>query len=207
MSETAGDRKARGASEDERIKAAAAAAAASGQGSDEDSRLAEADSEVVDSAKAPFTMEIDVEPDDIDFMNHVYNLVYMRWVLDVARAHSEACGFDEAAYAELGQQFIVRRHEIDYLRSAVLGDRIRLTTWIESWRGARSYRRTRIEKVAPGKDPVVLARAMTQWVLIDLESGRPRRIRPELVEAFRQKKPEIASGRYQRPKPRADGAD
>lgn len=125
------------------------------------------------------TLEVTAQPADIDENGHVSNLVYLRWVLEVAVAHSEAVGWGHARYIEAGAVFVVRRHEIDYLASAMAGDRLELVTHIDSWSAATSVRKTRI--VREGKE---LVRCVTIWAFVGL-NGRPRRIAPEIVAAFR----------------------
>lgn len=125
------------------------------------------------------TVEIIAQPADIDENGHVSNLVYLRWVLEAAIAHSEAVGWPHPRYLQLGAIFVVRRHEIDYLAAAMEGDRVHVATFVEGWSAATSVRKTRI--VRDGKE---LARCVTTWAFIGL-NGRPRRIAPELVEAFR----------------------
>src|SRR5438105_2966053 len=68
-----------------------------------------------------FELPISVQPEDIDTMGHVNNIVYLRWVQDAATAHWMAAATEEqkAEYA-----WVVVRHEIDYLRPAVLGDEL-----------------------------------------------------------------------------------
>lgn len=119
--------------------------------------------------------------EDIDELNHVSNLVYVRWVLEVARAHSDVVGWDTAAYRELGSIWVVRRHEIDYAQSARLGDEVVLTTWVDSWKRVSSVRRTELVRRS---DDRVLARAATTWAFVELESGRPTRIPASVQEAF-----------------------
>jgi acyl-CoA thioester hydrolase len=137
-----------------------------------------------------FSMEIRAQAADIDELDHVSNLVYVRWVQEVASAHSAALGYDFEAYRRMGAVFVVRRHEIDYLRSAVLGDRIALRTWVDSWKAASSVRMTSIVRLtgpgdAPGEDGgTELARARTTWALVSLDSGRPVRIPTELRDRF-----------------------
>ncbi|MEM7156430.1 MAG: thioesterase family protein [Myxococcota bacterium] len=128
-----------------------------------------------------FTLEVPVEPADIDENEHVSNLVYVRWVLDAARAHSDAEGFDHAAYRRLGGIFIVRRQEVDYLLPARLGDRIAVTTRVEPWKRVSCSRHTEIQRV--GEDRM-LARAVTHWVFVSFETGRPTKIPDALVSAF-----------------------
>ena len=55
------------------------------------------------------------------------NIVYLRWVQDVAAAHWFAAAPPED---QAGLVWMVVRHEIDYLAPAVLGDEIVLRTWI-----------------------------------------------------------------------------
>src|SRR5690606_27997745 len=100
--------------------------------------------------------------------------------LDAATAHSAAVGWTVAAYRELGAIFVVRRHEIDYLASARLGDAIDVVTWVEDWRSASSTRRTELALA----DGTVAARALTRWAFVDLARGRPRRIPDEIRAAF-----------------------
>ena len=136
-----------------------------------------------------FDLELVAAADDMDELDHVSNLVYVRWVLEVALAHSNAVGLEHARYRELGVVFVVRRHEIDYLRPAFAGDRIRVSTWVESWKGASALRASRIVRLSGEGDAgrgseVELARASTLWALIDLETGRPTRIPTILLDAF-----------------------
>lgn len=116
---------------------------------------------------------------DIDELGHVSNLVYLRWVLEVAMAHTRALGWDIAQYRDLGAAFMVRRHEIDYIAQVTLGQTLRAETWVDSWRQASCIRKT--ELLRDGK---VVARAATTWAMIGLTSGRPQRIPDELTAAF-----------------------
>src|SRR4051812_31949898 len=82
--------------------------------------------------RVPFTMPLRVGDEDIDMLGHASNIAYVRWVQDVAVAHSAAVGLDMEGYSQLGAVFVVRRHEIDYLRPVVRGDTLELRTWIDS---------------------------------------------------------------------------
>jgi len=118
---------------------------------------------------------------DVDELGHVSNIAYLRWVQDAATAHSAAVGWDFPRYKTLGSVWVVRKHEITYLQPAYGGDDVVCETWIESFRGASSPRRTRILRA---KDDAELARVVTLWALIDLDTGRPRRIPAEMLEDF-----------------------
>jgi acyl-CoA thioester hydrolase len=127
----------------------------------------------------PFDMEIAVTEADIDEVGHVSNLVYVRWVLDVAMAHSRACGWDWSDYRRLGAVFLVRRHEIDYVASVQRGQSVVARTWVSDWKLASCTRRTEIRR-----GDVVCARAATTWAMCSLASGRPIKIPDELRAQF-----------------------
>jgi len=116
---------------------------------------------------------------DIDGLGHVSNLVYLRWVLEVATAHSAARGWGLAEYQRLGNVWVVRRHEIDYLGSVTEGQSLIAETWVDSWRAASCIRRTELIR-----GDQVVARGATTWAFVSLVSGRPQRIPEPLRAAF-----------------------
>ena len=124
-----------------------------------------------------FSHTIEVADTDIDFLGHASNLAYLRWVQDVAIAHSEAVGLGYDAYVKLGGVFLIRRHEIDYLRPALRGDKLEVRTWVDSAAAAKTNRRTEVKRQSDGK---ILAKASTVWGFVDIKTGRPTRI-PEII--------------------------
>ena len=69
-----------------------------------------------------------VAPSDVDDLHHASNIVYLRWVQEVAIAHSLAVGLGVEAYLLRGSAFVVTRHEIDYVRPALLDEELDLET-------------------------------------------------------------------------------
>ena len=128
---------------------------------------------------ARFSIPITAAAADIDELGHVGNLVYVRWILDVAMAHSRALGWDHARYLALGAVFVVRRHELDYVAQVREGDALAGETWVDVWRPASCIRRTELRR---GEQ--VVARGATTWAFISLASGRPQRITDELRALF-----------------------
>jgi acyl-CoA thioester hydrolase len=126
-----------------------------------------------------FALRIVATSADIDDLGHVSNLVYLRWVLEVATAHSHAVGWDTARYRELGAIFIVRRHEIDYLSQVRVGDELVAQTWVDPWKLASCVRRTEI-----ARGTTIVARAATTWALWSFASGRPIKIPDDLRARF-----------------------
>jgi acyl-CoA thioester hydrolase len=133
------------------------------------------------TAPAPFRLDFEVNGDDIDALGHASNIAFVRWIQDVAVAHSAAVGLDLAAYGRMGAVFVVVRHEIDYLRPALRGDLIEARTWISSVMAAKCERSTELVRKRDGE---VLAKGLTTWGFIEIASGRPRRIAEEVKTAF-----------------------
>jgi acyl-CoA thioester hydrolase len=123
---------------------------------------------------APFELERSVMPTDIDELGHVSNVVYLRWVQEVASAHWRELA-PPAMQAEL--LWVVVRHEIDYKASAVLDDRIRLRTWVGVAAGLLFERHTEVRRDGDGQ---LLARGRTLWCPVDPRTHRPKRVSPEL---------------------------
>jgi acyl-CoA thioester hydrolase len=126
---------------------------------------------------APFEIEVPIHPGDVDGMGHVNNIVYVRWVQEVALAHWFAVA---PAEAQATMTWVVLRHEIDYLRPALPGDSVRARTWIGE---GESLRYERFTEIARG-DGTVLARGRTLWCPVDIATGRPKRVPPEVRVAF-----------------------
>jgi acyl-CoA thioester hydrolase len=131
---------------------------------------------------APFVIDIDVQPAHIDGLGHVNNVVYVGWLEDCAWHHSQSLGLGLEEYRRLDRAMAVLRHEIDYLASARLGERLQMGTWIvESSRGLKMTRRFQLLRPADG---ATLLTAQTTFACIELSSGRPRRMPEAFVERY-----------------------
>lgn len=117
---------------------------------------------------------------DIDELEHANNVAYVRWLQDVAIAHSNAVGLDFDAYKRIGGVFVVRRHEVDYLRPVLRGARLEVRTWIEDAQAAKCTRMTEIAD----ESGTIVARGKTIWGYIDLAAVRPARIPQAIRDAF-----------------------
>ncbi len=125
-----------------------------------------------------FTLPLLVPDADIDRQGHVNNVAFVRYVQDVAVAH-----WTSLAPADVRAAFtwVVRRHEVEYLRPAFAGEELVLRTWVGEPAGATWERFTEVLRAGEDK-PLVTAR--TVWVLLDAATGRPRRVDAALVARF-----------------------
>ncbi len=125
-----------------------------------------------------FTRTFTAEPHHIDELGHVNNSIWVQWIQDIATAH-----WNMAARPEDHARFfwVVIRHEIDYRGNIAADERTFGTTYIpHPARGAKSVRLVEFTD-ANGK---ALVSAKTTWAMLDRESGRLARVRPEVLAPF-----------------------
>lgn len=118
---------------------------------------------------------------DLDDLQHVNNISYLKWMQSAAVEHSAIQGWPAAAYHTLGCGWVVRSHFIEYLVPARFGDEIVIRTWIADMKKVTSLRRFQIMRA---RDNAILARAATDWAFIDYRTGIPKRIPLEVSQAF-----------------------
>jgi acyl-CoA thioester hydrolase len=123
-------------------------------------------------------MQIAVAPADIDGLGHVNNVVYVRWVQDIAVAHwrAVASAADQAKFL-----WIVVRHEIDYKQAARLGDAVLARTWVGAATRIRFERHTELLRAS---DMVILTKAKTVWCPIDAVTGKLASVGAEVRAQF-----------------------
>jgi acyl-CoA thioester hydrolase len=120
-----------------------------------------------------------VEWRDIDPMRHLNNAVYLSYAEECAIELAQAYGWCMQRWMEYGVAFVARQNQVEYLCPARMGDEIRIETWLTSIRAASGTRFYRYERAADGQ---TLARLNTRWVLVDLQSGQPKRLPDEFRE-------------------------
>jgi acyl-CoA thioester hydrolase len=130
-----------------------------------------------------FTTQLWVRHYEMDVLGHVNNAVYQHYLEHAAIEHSNQLGFTPARYQALGGTFVMRRIQLEYLRPAIAGDNIAITTWVTEMRGSRAIRRYEIRKTGQS-DLLVSAEAL--WVWVDLNTMRPKAIPVAISETFGQ---------------------
>lgn len=124
----------------------------------------------------PHSLAIPIDPADIDFMGHVNNASYLKWVQDAVVDHWRSLAPPEAIAQHL---WVALKHEITYRRPTFLGDDVIATVVLEKVQGARAFYETIIRR---GED--VLAEVRSSWCCIDAQTLRPARIANEIADKF-----------------------
>ena len=125
-----------------------------------------------------FELTLTAGREPIDELGHVNNAVWVQWIQQVAVAHWDAVADPTHKDAYF---WVVVRHEIDYLRAAIEGDRITARTWVgDEPKGARFDRFVEFT----GADGRICVRSRTEWAIIDKALGRPIRVPAEVVAPF-----------------------
>ena len=124
----------------------------------------------------PHLVPIAVDPADIDFMGHVNNASYLKWVQDAVIDHWRALAPAEAVAAHL---WVALKHEITYRRPTFLDDAVIAHVVLEKVQGARAFYETFIKR---GEE--VLAEVKSSWCCLDAQTLRPARLAHDLVEKF-----------------------
>jgi acyl-CoA thioester hydrolase len=130
----------------------------------------------------PHIISLEVAASDIDAYNHVNNAVYLSWFDEAAWSHSAALGISLEECVRIRRGMAAHHSEIDYQRAAVLGDRVSVATWIISTDNKlRVERRFQVRRASDGE---TLARARTDYVCINLDSGRACRMPESFARCY-----------------------
>ena len=119
--------------------------------------------------------------EDLDELNHVNNLQYLRWTLKAASDHSKSVGWPSDRYRESGTGWIVRSHKITYKLPAQLGEEILIRTWIDVFDRVSALRKYEIVRKS---DDRTYATAETRWVFVELATLKLIAIPDDVRAAF-----------------------
>ena len=132
---------------------------------------------VIPENTVSFKHTFQVKPEDIDALDHVNNVIYLKWVNEISEKH-----WSILSNPELDKKFfwVAVRHEIDYVQPAFLKDQITVYTWIGKTEGVRSVRHVHIYR-----NDRLLAKAQTTWCLMDMKTKKITRINREITNILK----------------------
>ncbi|GLK45894.1 thioesterase [Novosphingobium resinovorum] len=114
--------------------------------------------------------------DDIDFMGHVNNSIYLKWVQEAVIEHWQRVASPAAVATYL---WIALKHEITYRKPAFLRDRLTANVVLEQVRRESAFYETTIRR---GSE--VIAEVKSRWCCIDAVSRRPVRVTAAVMACF-----------------------
>ena len=130
--------------------------------------------------KDVFELEITVTTAHIDGLNHVNNVVYVQWMDTVAFKHWAFLTKNNPLPEYV---WVVLKHEVEYLKQAVLGDVITVKTWVGETKGFKSERLMEFYK-----QNQLLVKAKTIWGMLDAKTSKPSRIRENVLKVLQPAK-------------------
>jgi acyl-CoA thioester hydrolase len=125
-----------------------------------------------------FEKIITVTNEDLDELNHVNNVRYIEWANAIAKEH-----WEQNTTKDIRENFfwVVISHFIEYKSSALLGDIIKLKTYIRKTEGAKS---TRVVEMYNAKTEKLIVKSETIWCFINSNNSNPSRITSEIASLF-----------------------
>ena len=123
-----------------------------------------------------FRHPIAIEDTDIDFMGHVNNAVYLKWVQESVIAYWQKVAPAEAV---AGHLWVALKHEISYRKPAFLKDVVIAEVVADGMQGARAFFSTIVKR---GED--ILAEVKSSWCCLDTATRRPARLARDIVARF-----------------------
>lgn len=125
---------------------------------------------------ARYRQPIAIEPADIDFMGHVNNASYLKWVQAAVIAHWRGVAPADAVAA---YRWIAIRHEITYRRPAMLGDDVVALVRLDRVRRESAFYETTFLR---GDE--LLVDVTSRWCCVDAVTHRPVRLDDAIVALF-----------------------
>lgn len=128
-----------------------------------------------------FRMRRQVAWEELDRRGCVNEGAYLDYVGECGIRVVAAHGWPVARMSAAGFAIIMRRHQVEYVAPAFLGDELEIATWAAHVRRSTAMRYYTITRTS---DQQLLARVHTYAVWLDLATGRPIRIPPHFMDAF-----------------------
>jgi len=110
-------------------------------------------------------------------------VTYVQWMQDIAVEHYASIGGIESQGPDA--TWVVRSHRVEYFLPAFIGEEIEIRTWVENIQRVRSLRMYEFVRKADGK---MLVKGETDWVFVNVKSGRPLAIPEAVLNIFTRSK-------------------
>ena len=128
-----------------------------------------------------YSKTIRIPKSALDENGHVNNVTYVQWMQDIAVEHYASIGGVQAQGPDA--TWVIREHRIEYFLPAFENEGIEIKTWVENIRRVRSLRKYEFVRKSDGK---VLVKGESDWVFVDVRTGRPQPIPQKVEDIFKQ---------------------
>jgi len=126
-----------------------------------------------------YIVQVRLRHDELDAFGRAYPSAYLRHLAQVAIDASSDVGFDNRWYEAAGARWLVRRTTFTVSRPWRADSEMRVRTWAQDFRRVRSQRCYE----ATGNGETAFS-ALTDWVFVNVATGRPRRVPAEMEARF-----------------------
>ncbi len=129
--------------------------------------------------KTIFTASYRVRSYETDFLRRLKPVTLLNYLQDAASSHATVLGFSVADLLQKNLTWVLSRYQIRVYRYPFEGDEVRVRTWrsaVDSFHALRDFE-------VIDESERILAVASSSWLIINLESRRPVRIKTA-VEDF-----------------------
>jgi len=125
-----------------------------------------------------YEKHIVVSQDDLDNLNHVNNVRYVQWVQDIATQHWKSKTPDAIQETFF---WVLMKHTIEYKNEAILGDVLKLVTYVKKTTGVTSLR---VVEIYDENTDKLIVFSETLWCFMNVSTKRPARIPQEVFDLF-----------------------
>jgi acyl-CoA thioester hydrolase len=126
-------------------------------------------------------IEVQVMYFDTDCAAVVHNLAYLRFIETARTLLAEQLGMSLAEMARTNSFPVVVRTEIDYKRTAALGDKLIVHGWLESIERMRFWCGFEVRRAS---DNVLIVQSRQMLAVIQMPAAKPLRLPTDWAERF-----------------------
>lgn len=123
-----------------------------------------------------YTKKIIVKSEHLDWNNHVNNLIYLQWAVEISREHWLSKVSEEIANNYF---WLVRSHHIEYKKQAFLDEQLIVKTYVKSVNGPLSER---IVEIWRGE--ILVAKVNSNWCFLNSKTQKLERVPEEVMILF-----------------------
>lgn len=128
-----------------------------------------------------YSFESRVRYSEVDKEGRITLNSILDYFQDCSCFHSDDIGVGINYLMEQGLAWVLSSWQIEIKRYPMYGENVKISTWPYDFKGFFGFRNFTMET----PEGEMLAYANSIWTLLDLKKGRPTRLTPELIEAYK----------------------